>query len=268
MIVIDAHIHIHDCFNLGKFFDSAETNFKQYAKQQNTNSFSGVLCLTEISGVNVFDKLKNIAEKKENIGNWNVKLTKEDNSLALTKNNSKIFIIAGRQIVTKNKLEVLSIGLKEDYQDGKPVEEVIEHVVKSGAIPIIPWGFGKWFSPRKQILEKIILQKKSHPIFLGDNGNRPWIFKKSKLFKLALNKNNILDLPGSDPLPFNREVQKPGSFGFYIDNVINQDKPFDSIYKIITTTKEQFTTYGKLESLFYFVKNQVAMQLVKRNRKN
>jgi hypothetical protein len=268
MIIIDAHIHIHDCFNLGKFFDFAETNFKQQAKKINSNSFSGVLCLTEISGVDVFNKLRNIAGKKENIGSWNVGFTKEENSLALTKDNFTIFIIAGRQIVTEKKLEVLAIGLKKDFQDGKPAEEVIKHVVEFGAIPIIPWGFGKWFSPRKQILEKIVLQKKSYPIFLGDNGNRPWIFKKSKLIKLAFENNNILDLPGSDPLPFNREVKKPGSFGFYIEDVINQDKPFDNIYKIITTTKKQFKTYGKLESLFYFVKNQVAMQLVKRNRKN
>ncbi len=268
MIIIDAHIHIHNCYNLEQFFNSAETNFKKQADKLKTNFFVGVLCLTEISGINVFDKLKNIAEKKENIGNWNIELTKEENSLSVAKENFVIFIIAGRQIVTEKKLEVLAIGLKEDYQDGKPIEEVIQHVVNSGAIPIIPWGFGKWFSPRKQILEKIILQKKTYPIFLGDNGNRPWIFKKSTLITLAFSKNKIPDLPGSDPLPFNREVQKPGGFGFYIDDIINQDKPFDSIYKIITTTKEQFKTYGKLESLFYFVKNQVAMQLVKRNRKN
>lgn len=268
LIFIDAHVHIHECYNLTQFLNSAEFNFRKQANKLNTNSYVGVLCLTEISGINTFDKLKNIAEKEERISEWKINFTKEVNTLSVTKNSFQIFVIAGRQIVTEKKLEVLAIGLKEDYQDGKPIGEVINHVVEAGAFPIIPWGFGKWFSPRKQTLEKIILQKKSYPIFLGDNGNRPWIFNKSKLFKLANKNNNVLDLPGSDPLPFKREVQKPGSFGFYIENVINQDKPFDSIYKIITTSKEQFNTYGKLESLFYFVKNQVAMQLVKRNRKN
>lgn len=268
MTIIDIHIHIHECYNLEIFFNSAENNFRKLANKLNASVFIGVLGLTEVTGVNVFEKLQNTAERKEKIGDWQGELTNENNSVLFRKDNFLLFLIAGRQIVTKENLEVLSFGLKEAIIDGKPIEEVIQHVVKSGAIPIIPWGFGKWFSPRKQILEKIILQKKSYPIFLGDNGNRPWIFKKSKLITLAFNNNNILDLPGSDPLPFNREVQKPGSFGFYIDDVINQDKPFDSIYKIITTTKKQFTTYGKLESLFYFVKNQVAMQLVKRNRKN
>ena len=267
MIIIDAHIHIHECYNLENFFDSAEKNFQDQASKLNAGSFVGVLCLTEIFGINIFDKLENAAKKKVKIGKWQINSTEEHNSLVLRKNNSLIFVIAGRQIVTEKKLEVLAIGLKEDYQDGKPIDEVIKHVVKSEAFPIIPWGFGKWFSPRKQILEKIILQKKSYPIFWGDNGNRPWIFKKPKLIKTGYG-NQIINLPGSDPLPFNREVKKPGSFGFYIENIINQDKPFDSIYRIITASKSQFNTYGKLESLFYFVKNQVAMQLVKRNRKN
>ncbi len=265
MIIIDAHIHIHDCYNLEQFFNSAETNFKKQADKLKTNSFVGVLCLTEISGVNVFDKLSNFAKEKKKIGNWLISFTQEENSLSVTKDNFAIFVIAGRQIVTKKKLEVLAIGLKEDYKDGKPIEEVIQHVVKSGAIPIIPWGFGKWFSQRKEILRKIVLQKKSYPIFLGDNGNRPWVFKKPKIITLGF-ENLILNLPGSDPLPFKRENKKPGSFGLYIDDVINQDKPFDNIYKILTSSKKQFKTYGKLESLFYFLKNQIAMQIVKRNR--
>jgi hypothetical protein len=50
MILIDAHVHIYDCFDLEKFFDSAYANFKSAAEQLgHTNDFTGILLLAETS---------------------------------------------------------------------------------------------------------------------------------------------------------------------------------------------------------------------------
>lgn len=264
MLIIDAHIHIQECFDLEKFFDFSEYNFQKQANRLKSESFVGVLCLTESSGINVFGKLKGLSDKKEKVGDWKINTTGEDNSLSATKKSFMMFIIAGRQIVTEKKLEVLAVGLEDDFTDGKPIEKVIQHIASVGAIPVIPWGFGKWFFTRKKILEKIISDKK-FPVFLGDNGNRPWILRKSKLIRVAY-KNHILNLPGSDPLPFHREIQKPGSFGLYVEEIVNQDKPFDSMYKILTTNSH-LKTYGKPEKLVYFLKNQISMQIIKGRRK-
>lgn len=266
-VIIDAHIHIHQCYDLTKFLNSAKFNFEKQAKNNDSISFQGMLCLTESHGVNVFKDLVESSKKGKNISNWIIKLTGNTNTILLIdESNFKLFVVAGRQIVTKERLEVLALGLNYDYYDGKSINEVIKYVTDSKSIPVIPWGAGKWFGRRKSFVEKLILQKKTNPLYLGDNGNRPFFWSKPKLFELA-EKNGIFNLPGSDPLPFISEVNKPGSFGFILDGELSEENPFDSFSKLIMESEKQFSAYGKLESLFSFIKNQILMQIVKQNRK-
>lgn len=264
--LIDAHIHIHGSFDLVTFFNSAKSNFLSQSQKLGVNSSQSVLCLTESHKVDFFKKLKQKCQKKEKIGSWEISLTLNKNTLCLTdENNYQLFLIAGRQIVTKEKLEVLGLGLIEDQEDGKPIDEAIQFVIDKNSIPVIPWGVGKWFGNRKKIVENLV-QNNKFPIYLGDNGNRPFFWNKPKIFKSA-SKKEILNIPGSDPLPFDNGVNKPGSFGFILEGILDIEKPFDSLYEKISSTKEQFATYGRLESLFNFLRNQASMQIVKRNRK-
>lgn len=266
-IIIDAHIHIHECYNLGSFFNSAKANFIEKAKQNNIADFLSVLCLTESHNVNQFAKISSFSKRKEKIGDWEITESKNQNSIILIdKNNFKIILIAGRQIVTKEKLEVLALGLIDDPNDGEKIDKILKYVNEKGSISVIPWGVGKWFGNRKQIVEKLVLQNNTFPLYLGDNGNRPFFWRQPNIFSIALRKG-VLNIPGSDPLPFIHEVKKPGSFGFIINDNIDIEKPFDSIYKKITDSKTQFKTFGKLEGVYNFIKNQISMQIVKRNRK-
>ncbi|PID59200.1 MAG: hypothetical protein CR986_06905 [Ignavibacteriae bacterium] len=264
MILIDAHIHIHDCYNLNEFFRLAKTNFLNAAKKNNYSSYASVLCLTESQNIDYFGKLAKKANDK--IGVWQIGLTNSKNTILLNDDSGfELYLVAGRQIVTREKLEVLAIGLNQGYEDGKPITEVINFVNKNNSIPIIPWGVGKWSGARGEIVKNLIENKKLK-FYLGDNGNRPFFWDKDKLFDLGL-KNKIFNLPGSDPLPFDNEINKPGGFGFFLDAGIDKNKPFESIYDLIITSDQQFSTYGKLESLFNFFKNQISMQVVKRMRK-
>ncbi|MDR4503213.1 MAG: hypothetical protein MRK01_00290 [Candidatus Scalindua sp.] len=59
--------------------------------------------------------------------------TQEGGSLLLTKNNRLCcYILAGRQIVTREKLEVLSIASDQNIEDGLPIEEVIKKLIDKG----------------------------------------------------------------------------------------------------------------------------------------
>ena len=46
-VLVDAHVHIHDCFGLETFFDQAYRNFCSVARQHGWSSPLGVLMLTE-----------------------------------------------------------------------------------------------------------------------------------------------------------------------------------------------------------------------------
>jgi hypothetical protein len=46
MILVDAHVHIYGCFDLEKFFNAANFNFKSVAERLgHGNEFSGILLL-------------------------------------------------------------------------------------------------------------------------------------------------------------------------------------------------------------------------------
>lgn len=264
-ILIDAHVHLHHCYNYVNFLDNAKENFMDNSDKSENSDIMGFLLLTESEGVNEFQKLSKLAGADNSLGDWNINLTNNSNTLAASKDNFKIYLVAGRQIITEEKLEVLAIGLEKEFKYGKQVKDVIQYVIEAKAIPIIPWGFGKWTGSRGNIVKELVMENSFSPFFLGDNGNRPWLFAFPSLIKAGILKE-IFNLPGSDPLPFVREEIKPGSFGFKIKGTINDDNPYDSLYNLITNLKSQLSTFGKCESLTYFVKNQIAMQFLKRKR--
>jgi hypothetical protein len=274
MILVDAHVHIHDCFDLGMFLDSAFENFRIEAdriKLDDASSFF-VLLLTETARDNWFERLADHADEKwvfETVksNGWSFHRTDETCSLlAESTNGQRMILIAGRQIATKEDLEVLALLTDSKFEDGLPLSETIRIVRENGAIPTVPWGFGKWTGKRGNILKSTFQEANQSILFLGDNGGRPIFWPRPHLFKMAVS-HGMRILPGSDPLPFASESNRPGSFGFWVEGTINFKEPAKYIRRIILDSKSHITPYGTLERPFRFLRNQSAMQILKRKRK-
>ncbi|HVO73724.1 MAG TPA: hypothetical protein VMT35_06850, partial [Ignavibacteriaceae bacterium] len=234
---------------------------KNAAKNFNREKFAPVLFLTESWGVNQFKILKE--KKYGNKKGWNFAPTQEENSIVAVKNEEKkIIIIAGRQIVTKEKLEVLGLGILNAIGDKKPIKEVIDDVKKKGGLAVIPWGVGKWVGSKKKIVNETL---ELPGLFVGDNGNRPFFWSNKKIFS-QFEKKNIKNLSGSDPLPFKSESGRAGSFGFAMEGVVNFDRPFESLLNKLSGEQPELLYYGKLEEPFRFFKNQILMQIKKKTR--
>jgi hypothetical protein len=135
MILVDAHVHIHDCYNLGNFFDSANANFKSAARRLgHENDYTGILLLAEASNDNWFRRLadsiggRDLPAEKE-IGNWTFHRTNEKCSLLAQSGDSQnLYLIAGRQIVSAERLEILALLIDEFFKDGDPVLALMETV--------------------------------------------------------------------------------------------------------------------------------------------
>ena len=273
MIFVDAHVHIYDCFDLELFFDSAFANFKSEASRLGQqDAFTGILLLTETSKDKWFERLTDYADNKDGngnkaIGDWAFHHTDENCSLyARGGKNQGLFLIAGRQIVTAEKLEVLALATDKSLKDGAPIEQVIQSLQDIGAIPVVPYGLGKWIGRRGKILRDLLKKTERTKLFLGDNGGRPKFLPRSSHFKQA-EKRGIRVLPGSDPLPFPFECQRAGGFGFSFLGSINFEHPARDLKKILMDTSTYFQEYGRLESPYRFFRNQLAMQIKKRLRK-
>ena len=256
-VLIDFHVHIHDIYNPEKFFNSAFDNFIYFAKKNGLNFKTGYLFLTEITGFNYFEKLSN---GKISLTSFDIVFPEEKISLMITnKLNQKIYVVSGRQIVTKEKIEILALGTGETFADGNSLSSSFSEILSSGALPKLPWGVGKWLGKRKQILEEFILENSGKKFVLGDNSGRPVFWPKSNLFKLAENKN-IPVLRGTDPLNIPADETKAGSFGNILTCEIDPDYPAKSVLEAVKKMSSSPTPYGRLENPFSFIRNQIQLR--------
>lgn len=259
MFLIDAHVHIHDCFDLEIFFDSAYKNFRAAASRQGLKTdFAGVLLLAETSKCNWFHTLKSYSDENQSVGAWTFYRQKESSVLLVKRSESeKLFLIAGSQIVTSEKIEVLALISTSDFQDKRGILDTIKEIREDGALPVIPWGFGKWMGKRRRILEELLV-KHSVPLFVGDNGGRPVFWSRPKLFSVVETLGGRV-LPGSDPLPFPSEVRKVGRFGFGVQRAFDTEQLATLLKGILYDPTARLIPYGLLERPLNFVCIQSAV---------
>jgi len=267
--LIDAHVHIYDCFDISTFLDSAIHNFRKAAQDSSVGTrFIGVLLLTETASDHKFEALKEIASgrtENRDAPSWQFTNTEEDCSLLAENGENQVLVVAGRQIITREKLEILALGTTRSFPDRLPIREVLATIRASQALAVLPWGFGKWLSDRGLVIEEL-LNSAHHPdYFLGDNSGRPGFLPRPRFFAQA-KKRGIRILPGSDPLPFPREMVKPGSFGFILNHRISIITPASDIKKLLSEPEIAVNPYGQTERPLRFVRNQIAMQLAKYKR--
>ena len=176
---VDAHVHIHDCFDFQEFMDAAARNFTFHSSRAGpTTTHKYVLCLTESGGAYKFEELVKLADVNSasmdtTEAAWRCRHSGNDRCLiAVHPILGEITIVAGRQIVTAEKLEILALGLIGRWDDGLAASDVVESVIGSGAIPVLPWGFGKWLGRRRHVAKCLIEEYGDGSLYLGDNSGR------------------------------------------------------------------------------------------------
>lgn len=260
--LVDAHVHIHPRFVLSDFFDRAAANFDAVAREYGVpDDAPGYLMLTECAWDHRFEGLREAVGRS--VGAWRLSATDEPVSIHVaSKGRRPLIVVAGRQLVTAERLEVLALGTDRQFEDGLPIDAAIARVRAVNAMAVLPWGFGKWTGKRGQIIEQLINSVDGEKFFIGDNGGRlHW--RTPPLFELAAS-NGLRILPGSDPLPFANQVTRPGTTGFVLPGDCDQRRPYESLRKTLTATKSQPLMFGKGVCVSAFVSSQIRMQLRKR----
>jgi hypothetical protein len=264
-VLVDAHVHLHECFAPSVFFDAAAANMAGCARALGLPAATpGFLLLTENSGADAFSGLATGALPT---GAWRIEPLPETVSLrAIAEHPPALVLVGGRQIITAEGLEVLALGTRKTFTDGEPIRCVLAAADAAGAISVVPWGFGKWTGRRGRIVLGILRERGGHRVHLGDNGGRPAGWRRPSLFAIAESQGWWV-LPGTDPLPFPGEVAKPGRYGFVAELELDWSEPFASLKRWLNTRDRSPRTYGRLESPAVFVWRQTAMQIVKRRRR-
>ena len=110
--LIDGHVHFHDCFDLQTFLDAAAANFTRGADELSLRGpFLGVLLLTEASGERHFESFRDRSSSCDLGGGWRFRQSAETTSLVATRKGVDLLVlVAGRQIATREGLEVLALN--------------------------------------------------------------------------------------------------------------------------------------------------------------
>lgn len=251
--LVDAHAHFHENYSPAEFLQCASNNFKQANAQS-----VGVLSLCEISARDPLAAFRN------GVQGWESSSPDAHSFVFEKPNESKLIVVAGRQVVTREKLELLALFTSDPIENGLSLSDTVEATLACEGVPVIPWGFGKWWFRRGGQLSEFLHSyavsgKESSAVLLGDNGCRVNALRPRKL-KTA-ESIGFYVTAGSDPLRLSDHVSRPGCFGTVLDECIDLGAPTVWLGDQFRRIDRSPATFGRCRSVIEFVCDQVKLRL-------
>jgi len=265
LLLVDAHVHFHDCFDAESFFDHSARNIRRAALTlAAAKTWLGVLMLSEIQGVDHFARFLDSSYDPPSLARWHLSPTEEPSSLIARRDTARLLVIAGRQIATADGLEVLALGTRRRFADGEGFLTTLRAVVESEALPVVPWGFGKWWFGRGLLVERAMDEMGCSAFFLGDSGRRPSIARYPGPLALARARGMPI-LPGSDPFPLQGHASGCGRYGLVLEGGSEFDvRPAEALKARIRRLRTQPRVFGGPIGALEFLSDQARLRLRRR----
>jgi len=262
--LIDAHVHCHGCFAQAAFLDDAAAGFAGAARGLGIGGPAvGWLLFAEMRGDRYFDDLRTGGVEPPG---WTLAATLEDTTLlACREDGQTIILIAGRQLITREGLEVLALGSSGELADGEDLATTVERVRAQGALAVLPWGFGKWWGRRGRAVTRYLETVEQGGVFLGDNAGRPALLPPPPQFAQGAGRG-LFVLPGSDPLPLSAEAAGVARYGLVLEGAVDADRPAAGLLRLLAGLRRQPATFGRRDGVAACLVKQLAMQWQKRGR--
>lgn len=274
-MIVDAHVHFHACFRRDRFLDAAWENLVRAEEGHAANlgepsrdGRGGTECLpylllAESPGVDYFQAWREKCGPAGSDGSWHLVATEEGCALlAVRDDGARLAIVAGRQVPTAERLEVLGLGTTRELPPGLPFGEAITVARAGSRIVCIPWGFGKWWFRRGRIVRRAIEESARDGIFLGDNAGRPRLLGTPQLLRFA-RRLGVRVLPGSDPFPLRRHETRVGTFCFSMPGPVDLDRPMERLVGVLEDGADPVPRGGSA-GIPSFLRDQLALRLARR----
>lgn len=260
-ILIDGHVHIYPVFSIDRFFDAAWSNFNRAAAENGLSRNSTyVLALAESKENDAFTRFQ---QQTDSSSSLTFLSTDEPESLIACKGEMKLVLVAGRQVISKENLELLSLLSTTRIEDHTlSLAKLAQTVVDNGGLPVLPWGAGKWWGKRGRVITNLLNSNRDYPLFVGDNGNRPAFWPEPAPLRQA-QEMQIPLLSGSDPLPLSSHLNKPGSSGVFIaDGELSEDRPAALLRELLSSSNK-LVSFGHRAGGLQFIIDQFRVNLRK-----
>lgn len=227
-VAMDGHVHLqHDMP-----FDLIAENFSRVAEDH-----MPVCLVVESVGIDRFEELADQCDP------WG--------SLGLRDPARGLHFVAGRQVVSREGLEILLIGSRDQALEGLAAEQVIATGLERGAAVCLPWGFGKWLGARRKLAASLY-SRFSRQIIWGDITNRPSLWYEPLFAGRRV-------LRGSDNLPMPGSSDSVGAFGSIID-AISAPESAEDIVALLRDPQVQLKPYGNRKGAISSIAEQVRLR--------
>jgi hypothetical protein len=262
MVLVDGHVHLHGCFDVARVFDAAAANFASAARAiAGERQYDAVLCLVEMRGERFLEGVRtrrNGRVWRGRHGFWEAEETCEPETLVVRRGSTRLTVVGGRQLVTRERLEVLALATTASLPEDETIETTLAAVRDAGAAAVLPWGVGKWLGSRGAVVARVLADPKWRHVLLGDNGNRLELGPEPAQFALARRAGRAV-LPGTDPLPLPGEEARVGAYGFAVDVALDPLRPAAALLALLRSGST-YAVFGRREPLTRFFGNQLALK--------
>jgi hypothetical protein len=257
--LIDAHVHIYPCADAASLLSAAASNLRRAANRVGATAWHGVLFLTEVAGTSWFSTVAGSPGGRM-FGEWRVTGAPQDPlSLEALRDGEKLQIVAGRQIVTRENVEVHALGTRHIIPDGLELIMTLRQVREAGALAVLPWGVGKWLGERGRLVASTV-DADSAGLYVSDNAGRPWFWRDPILMRMRSIRRPVLR--GSDPLPLAGEELQVGQFGSWFSGVPPAGATAGAIIERIRSSRAgELQDFGNSESAGRFLRNQLLLRV-------
>ena len=252
-LIIDGHVHVYPQFDSKSMIEAARRNFRiSQHRSNNRDEAVKVWLLTERSDCAFFNHAPTRLE------DFIVEPSGEPEALIVRDAGTReplLYILAGRQIVTRERLEICALATLFFVGDGElSASEAVRAVNDAGGIAAVNWAPGKWFGARGRTVERLFNEFSPQQLLISDTTMRPTVWPTPRLMATAV-KSGYRIVCGSDPLPFSGEEQMVARYAFLVQGDFDDGRPATSIRKILADAAH-FTPCGRRSGLFQFVRRQ------------
>ena len=214
IVLADAHVHVHEGVEPGALLDAAHRNLAAHAPAGEWLAWGGALLLAETARRRWFEDVQRANGAR--CGAWTVERGGDELTLRASRGADELAIVAGRQVVTAERVEVLALFTRECVPDGLPLVATLDAAVLAGAVAVLPWGVGKWMGRRGRLVEEALGEAGARPVYPGDIAARPRAWPDPGAFSNA-RRHARPPLPGTDPLPLPGDERRVGRYGFRVE---------------------------------------------------
>ena len=255
---VDGHVHFYRLDRVGPTLDAASANFQAAAGR--VEGALGAILLTQAANDRVFEQLATTPV----VGGWSLAPARDEPGTLIARQGSiSLAIVCGRQVRAADGLEVLALGTREVFPDGLPFAEAVARVQRSGALTVVPWGFGKWLGRRGRRMEAVLDSMGCSALCVGDNGSRLGFTGVPAQLRVFEGRGFRV-LPGTDPFPFGGDCRRVGSFGFMAEAGFDEVAPWRRLREWLLGRTDSPKPYGRACGPGRFVVNQVGIQVYNR----